>query len=127
MSVYLPPTSPLLLHYPSILLHWCIKPSQDHGFLCHGCQIKSLKPFPSILILYWAHCGLPGNIGICICKDVAEHLRRYLYQSTVSKHFLTSTIVSGFGVCMWDGSPGRAVSGWPFLQSLLHSLCLDFL
>jgi hypothetical protein len=40
---------------------------------------------------------------------------------------LASTIVSGFGVCMWDGSPYVAVSGWHFLQSLLHSLTLYFL
>jgi len=29
--------------------------------------------------------------------------------------------------CIWDGSPSGAVSGWPFLQSLLHSLSLYFL
>jgi hypothetical protein len=39
-----------------------------------------------------------------------------------SKHFLASAIVSGFGVCRWDGSLGRAVSGWPFLQPLLYSV-----
>jgi hypothetical protein len=27
----------------------------------------------------------------------------------------------------WDGSPGGAVFGWPFLQTLLHSLSLHFL
>ncbi|KRY63267.1 hypothetical protein T4D_13543 [Trichinella pseudospiralis] len=31
------------------------------------------------------------------------------------------------GSCQWDGSLGRAVSGWPFLQSLLHFLSLHFL
>jgi hypothetical protein len=36
----------------------------------------------------------------------AEPLRRQLYQAPVSKHFLASTIVSGFGVCIWDGFPG---------------------
>ena len=38
-----------------------------------------------------------------------------------------STIESGFGGCIWDGSPGRAVSGWTFLQSLFYSLFLYFL
>ena len=33
-------------------------------------------------------------------------------------------IVSVFGDCIWDGSPGGAVSGWSFLQSLLHTLSL---
>jgi hypothetical protein len=28
--------------------------------------------------------------------------------------------VSGFGDCIWDEYPGGTVSGWPFLQSLLH-------
>jgi hypothetical protein len=32
-------------------------------------------------------------------------------------YFLAATIVSGIGDCVWDESPGRAVSGWPFLQS----------
>ena len=35
--------------------------------------------------------------------------------------------MSGFGVCRWDESPGGAVSGLPFLQTLLHSLSLYFL
>ena len=72
---------------------------------------------------------LSSIVGICICigQDLAEPLRRQLYQAPVSKHFLASAIVSGFGVCMWDGSPGGAVSGWPFLQSLLHALSLYFL
>ena len=35
--------------------------------------------------------------------------------------------VSGFGVCIWGGSPGGAVSRWPFFQSLLHILSLYYL
>ena len=31
-----------------------------------------------------------------------------------SKHLLASTIVSLFGNCIWDGSPGKTVTGWPF-------------
>jgi len=44
------------------------------------------------------------------------------YPAPVSKHFLASAIV-----CRWNGSLGVAVSGWPFLQSLLHSLSQHFL
>jgi hypothetical protein len=58
---------------------------------------------------------------------LAEPLRRKLYQAPVSWHFLASTIVSGFDNCIWDGSPGGAVSRWPFLQSLLHNLSLYLL
>jgi hypothetical protein len=36
-----------------------------------------------------------------------------------SKILLAYTILSGFGGCLCDGSPGGAVSGWPFFQSLL--------
>ena len=42
-------------------------------------------------------------------SDTAEPLRRQLYQAPVSKHLLASTIVSGFGNCIWDGHPGVAV------------------
>jgi len=52
--------------------------------------------------------------------------RRQLYQAPVSKHFLASAIVSGFGVCMWDEFPGRAVSGWPFLQFLPYFVPVNF-
>jgi hypothetical protein len=55
---------------------------------------------------------------MCIGQDLAESLRRQLYQAPVTKHFLASEVVSGFGVCMWNGSPGGAISGWSFLQSV---------
>jgi len=58
-------------------------------------------------------------ICLCIFQALAEPLRRQLYQAPISKQFLTSPIVSGFGACMWDGFPGVTVSGWPFLQSAL--------
>jgi hypothetical protein len=81
----------------------------------------------------WSSCSvrwLAVSICICIGQALAEPLRRHLYQASVNKHFLaivTSAIVSTVGVCIWDGSPGGAVSRWPFLQSLLHSLSLHFL
>jgi hypothetical protein len=52
------------------------------------------------------------SIHICICQALAEPLRRQLYQVPVSKHFLASAIVSGFGDYIWDGSPSGALSGW---------------
>ena len=61
-----------------------------------------------------------------------EHLPVYVSDSDIAsqettitsscqQYFFPSAIVSGFCVCIWDGSPSRAVSGWPFLQSLLHT------
>ena len=60
-------------------------------------------------------------------QALAEPLRWQLYQAPISQHFLASTIESGFSVCRWDGSPDGTVSGWPFLQSLLHNLSLYLL
>ena len=65
---------------------------------------------------------LAVSIHLCICKALAEPLRRQPYQVPVSKHFLASTILSGFVNCIWDKSPGGTVSGWPFLQTLFHTL-----
>jgi len=101
------------------------------GLLSHWCQLKPLQilqssppnsPIGVPVIIRW----LALTILICIGQDLAEPLRRQLYQAPVSKHFLASAIVSRLGVCMWDGSPGGIVSGWPFLQSLLHSLSYIF-
>ena len=65
------------------------------------------------------------NIHLCICQALAGPLGRQLYQAPVSKNFLNSEIVSGFGNCIWDGSPGGTVTGWPFLKSLFHTFPLD--
>ena len=64
---------------------------------------------------------LTSSIHLCICQALAEPLRREIYQAPLSKHFLASTLVSGFDVCIWDGFPGGSVSGWLFCHSLLHS------
>ena len=65
---------------------------------------------------------LAESIRLCICKALAGPLRRQPYQTPFSMCFLASTVVSGFGDCIWDESPGGTVSGWPFLQSLLYTL-----
>ena len=62
------------------------------------------------------------SIHLCICQAMAEPLRRQLYQAPVSKLVLASAIVSGFGGCILDGSPGEAVSRCSFFQSLLHTV-----
>jgi hypothetical protein len=70
---------------------------------------------------------LAVSIYFCICQTLSEPPRRQQYQAPVSKHLLASAIVSGFGNCTWDGSPGGIVSGWPFLQFLFHTLSLYLL
>jgi len=84
--------------------------------------ISLTPPLGSLCSVQW----LAVSLQLCISQALAEPLRRQLYQAPEVMHFLASAIVSGFGVCIWDGSPGGAVSGWPFLQSLLYTLSLYF-
>ena len=73
-------------------------------------------PLRTLCSVQW----LAESIPLCICQALIESLRRQLDYIILS----TSTCWSGFGDCIWDGFPGGAVSGWPFLQSLLHTLYL---
>jgi hypothetical protein len=75
-------------------------------------SVLSLTPLLGILCsVQW----LDVNIYLCIWKALAGLLRRHPYQAPFSMHFLASTIMSGFGNCIWGGSPGETVSVWPFL------------
>ena len=122
---------------PCVLFGWWFSPWELRGVrladivvLPMGLQtplvpsVLSLTP-PSVSFcsVWW----LATTICICIGQALAEALRRHPYQAPVSKYFLASAIVTEFGGCIWDGSLGGAVSRWPFLQSLLHSLSLYFL
>jgi hypothetical protein len=67
------------------------------------------------------------SIHICIGQALAEPLRRQLYKAPVSKHFLASTIVSGFGVCMWDGPQvGQTLDGLSFRLCSTLCPCISF-
>jgi hypothetical protein len=130
MSVLLqPPPPPRTYIHISTLVFLYIKPSQNQGPLLPLMPDK-VPSAPSVLPLtppLGSPCSvrfLTVSIHVCIGQDLTEPLRRRLYQAPVSKHFLASTVASEFGVCMWDGSPGGAVSGWPSLQYLLQSLSL---
>jgi hypothetical protein len=123
-----PLTYPLQPHRPNMPLYWGSKPSQDQEPPLPLMPDKAplapsvlplTAPLGSLFPVWWLAVG----IRICIGQDLAEPLRRQLYQASVSKHFLASAIVSGFGVFMWDESPGGAVSGWPFFFSLCSTLC----
>ena len=122
---------------PCVLFGWWFSPWELWGYwLVHivvppmGLQTPSAPWVLSLAPSLGTLCSVQWmtvSIHFCICQALAEPLRRQLYQAPVSKHLLASTIVSGFGDCIWDGSPGGAVSGWPFLQSLLHTLSPYFL
>jgi hypothetical protein len=102
------------------------------GWYCSSYGIanpfSSFIPFSNFSIgtLCSVQC-LAVSSHLCICQTRAEPFMRQLYQTSVSKYFWASTIVSGFGDCIWDGSPGGTVSGWSFLQSVLHTLSPYFL
>jgi hypothetical protein len=70
---------------------------------------------------------LSVKFHLCICQAQAEPLRRQPYQVPVSRLFPALTIAPRFGDCIWDGLPGGAVSGWPFLQSMFHTVSPYFL
>jgi hypothetical protein len=42
-------------------------------------------------------------------------------------HFLASTIVSGFGNCIWDEHPGGAVSGMEYYSAIKKGEFMKFL
>ena len=98
----------------------------DTAVLIMGLQTTSV---PTVLALtsplVSPHSVQCLAVYICIC--IGPALRGQLNWAPVSKHFLASAIVSGFGVFKWDGSLSGAVTGWPSLQFLLHSLSLHFL
>jgi hypothetical protein len=116
-------------HGPSMCTHWLVVHSLGvpgvlaswHCSSPMGLQTPSTPSVPSptppsgtLHSVQW----LAVSICLCLCQALVEPFRRQLYQAHINKHFLASTIGSRFGGCIWDGSPGGAVSGWPFLQSL---------
>jgi hypothetical protein len=68
--------------------------------------LSLVPPLGTLCSFHW----LAVNIHFCICQPLAEPLSKQLYQAPVTKHLLASSIVSGFGDCIWDGSPRGSVS-----------------
>jgi hypothetical protein len=92
-----------------------LQPLQLLQFFPSAPSVLSLTPLLGMpCSVQW----LAVSIHLCICQALAEPLRRQLYQAPVSKHFLASTVVSRFGNCIWDESPGGQ-----FLDGLFFSLC----
>ena len=91
----------------------------DIVLLSIGFQSPSALSVLSLTPLLGTPCSvqlLAVSIHLCIFKVLAGPLRRQPYQAPFSMHFLASTIMSGFGNCIWDESPVRTVPGWPFLH-----------
>jgi hypothetical protein len=120
---------------PCILFGCLLSPWEPWGYwLVHivvppmGLQASSAPlilslapPLETLCSVQW----LAESIYLCICQALAEPLRRQLCQGPVSKHFLASTIVSGFDNCIWNGSPDGADSdGFSFSLCSILCLCL---
>jgi hypothetical protein len=113
-----------------VFLDWWFSPKELWGYwLVHiavplrGLQTPSAPWVLSLAPSLGTLCSIQWmivSIHVCICQALAESLRRQLYQAPVSKHLLASTIVSGFGGCLWDRSPGGQ-----FLDGLSFSLCSE--
>ena len=84
----------------------------------YGLQTPSAPSVFSLTPPLGTQCSvqwLASSTHHCICQALTEPLKKQLYHTPVSMHFLASTIVSGFGDSMWGGFLHGAVSGWPFL------------
>ena len=101
----------------------------DNVVISMGLQTPSTLSVPSLTPLLRTPCSvqwLAANICLYICKALAGPLRRQPYQAPFSMHFLASTIVSGFGNCIWNESPvGQSLDGLSF--SLCSTLSPYFL
>ena len=117
---------------PCLLLGWWFSPWDLWGIwlvdivvLPMGLQTPSAPSVCSLIPPLGTPCSvqwLADSICLCICETPDEPLSRQPYQASISKHFPASAVESRFGNCIWDASPGGAISRWPFLQSLLHTL-----
>ena len=89
------------------------------SYCCSSCEVAN--PFSSL--------GTFSNssIGDTVLSPMVdwEHLILYLsgtVRASVSKHLLASTVVSGFGDCIWDGcQEGQSLNGLSF--NLCSTLC----
>jgi hypothetical protein len=89
-----------------------------------GLQAPSAPSAPSVLSLasslgtLFSVQWMDVSIHLFICQELAEPLRRKLYQAPVSKHLLASTILSGFGDCMgWILGWGTLWMGFPSVSA----------
>ena len=105
---------------PCVLLRWWFRPWKHwlvDVVLPMGIQTPSAEEAEALL---WAF----NSIYVRLWQSVSgDSYTRFLPTWT----FLASTIVSVFGNCIWDESPGGALSGCHFLLSLSYTLSLYLL
>jgi hypothetical protein len=75
-------------------------------------SVRTLTPLLGTLrLVQW----LAANVNLCICKGSGRSSQETAIAGSFQHEVLDSTIVSGFGNCIWNESPDGTVSGWPFL------------
>jgi hypothetical protein len=112
---------------PCVLLGWWFRPWELWlvDIVVHPIELQTPSP-PSVL-------SLTPPFRTPMISSMVGWQHPPLYMSGFSRPSQETAILGSSqhallgihnSVCIWDGSPGRAVSGWPFLQSLLHTLSL---
>ena len=114
---------------PCVLLGWWFRPWElwlvDIVVLSMELQTSSTASVLSLAPPLGTPCSvqwLPASIRLYFSGS-----DRASQEKTISgscQHILLGIHNSD---CIWDESPGGAVSGWPFLQSLLHTFSQYFL
>ena len=97
-----------------LLPSWGCKPSQHLQSFLHLLHQESPN------LVQWLAVSF-----LCICQALTEPLRRQPSQASICKHFLASTIMSGFGGYIWDGihaQVGQSLDDLSFC--LCSTLCL---
>ena len=113
------------LHVYSLVSGLVYGSSKRSGSLILLFFLWSFKPFSSFTPFSNSSIGgMPSPMVGCEHLPLSGSVRTSqetairTYQAPVSKHILATTIVSGFGVCIWDRSPV-----WQSMDGLSFSLC----
>ena len=64
------------------------------------------------------------SIHLGICQALSGPLRRQLYQAPVSKHFLASTTVSGFGGCKGESVSNHTIHIYMLCVCVCVYICI---
>ena len=119
---------------PCILFSWCLSFWKFPGVQVSWHSWSSWRvaiPFRAFKCYPNSFIGVNNSIQ-CLSMAICFYLSQLLSRASQRAALLGScletqhSIVSGIGACPWDRSQTGPVTGWPFLQSLLHFLSPHF-
>ena len=118
---------------PYVFLVGGLVPVSTENWLVHidvpsmGFQTPS-APWVFLWLLHWGMCALSNgwlsNGWLLYLSGTGRASMETAISGSCQQVLVGICLVSGFGGCLWGRSPGRAVSGWSFLQALLRTLSL---